>query len=129
MTNISFTRREEELMGFLWAYGEPLTASQILEKCEEHIWSDPYLRVMLRSLEKKGVIGYLEPETDAPIPARRFYPIITKEQYYIMLAERRGANPDGLLRSAAVAMVRDIGDNGKEEFLNKLEDIIEGLKK
>ena len=129
MTNISFTRREEELMGFLWSYGQPLTASQILERCEEHIWSDPYLRVMLRSLEKKGVLGYLEPDINDLSPARRFYPTITKEEYYIRLAENRGADPDALLRSAAVAMVRDIGENGKEEFLRKLDERIDSLKK
>ena len=56
-THLTLTKREEELMEFLWQQGEPLAANEILDRCKERSWSDRYLQAMLRSLEKKGAIA------------------------------------------------------------------------
>ena len=48
--NIGLTRREEELMDFLWEYDQPITSNNILESYDTSYWSESYLYVMLRPL-------------------------------------------------------------------------------
>ena len=128
MRKIAFSKREEELMDFMWKYGEPLTAMEILEKCEEHSWSDHYLRVMLRSLERKGVIAFDSLEQRRSQYARRFRTTISREEYYVKLAEEGGVNADLFAKTAVVALMRGSASEDKEELLKKLEEIIVDFK-
>ncbi len=51
INNIVFTKREEDLMDFLWQQPEPLTAYDMSEKGG---WSVNYLRVLVKLLEKRA---------------------------------------------------------------------------
>lgn len=124
--NNQFTKREEELMNFLWEYGKPATSKEMLELCQNRTWSESYLHVMLRSLEKKGAIeqcGFVQCGTQY---ARQFKCTITKEEYYVQLALDRGVNK-GIFAQVAVAMASKVKPKDKDELVQTLEEIIEEL--
>ena len=123
MRRIAFSKREEELMDFLWKWGEPMTAMDILERCEEHTWSDHYLRVMLRSLERKGVITFDSLEQRGAQYARRFRPAISREEYYVRLAGEGGVDADSFVQAAVAAKMRDKPEEA-DELLSKLKEIV-----
>ena len=56
MASLSLTKQEENLMNFLWDYGQPATSHDVMEKCATITWSVNYIHVMFRSLLKKGAI-------------------------------------------------------------------------
>lgn len=124
--NSQFTKREEELMNFLWEYGKPATSNEMLELCQNRTWSESYLHVMLRSLEKKGAIekcGFVQYGTQY---ARQFKCTITKEEYYVQLALDRGVNK-GAFAQVAVAMASKVKPKDKDELVQTLEEIIQEL--
>ena len=126
--SIQLTNREEELMNFMWEYGEPLTSNELQEKCTERSWSDNYLHVMLRSLMKKGLItpcGMVQYGTQY---ARQFLPAMTKEQYYVQLALERGVRQSDFVQ-IAVAMAKEIKPEEKSQLLETLESFIKELEK
>lgn len=126
MKNISFTKREEELMDFLWSYGEPITSNEMMELCKERTWSDSYLHVMLRSLQKKGAIeqcGLVQYGTQY---ARQFRCAISKEEYFVRLAMGKGVDKDSFAK-VAVAMAASKEDDN-EELIRTLEKIIEDFE-
>ncbi len=125
MRKLAFSKREEELMDFMWKYGEPLTAMEILDKCEEHSWSDHYLRVMLRSLERKGAITFDSLEQRGSQYARRFRCAISREEYYVRLAQEGGVEADAFAEAALAALIRSNTNEKKAGLLKKLEEIIE----
>ncbi len=127
MKIVSLTKREEELMNFLWEYGQPLASNEMLELCKEHSWSDSYLRIMLRSLEKKGAIvpcGMVRYGTQY---ARKFSCAFTKEEYYVQLAASRGVNAE-LFAKAAVAMAAQSDSKDQENLIQELEEILQDYK-
>lgn len=128
MTNsIQFTNREEELMNFLWEYGKPATSNEMLEYCVSRTWSDSYLHVMLRSLERKGAIEHCGLVQYGTQYARQFRTCLTKEQYYVQLAEERGVEKGSFVQFA-VAMAQKIKPDEKEELIHTLEEFIKELE-
>lgn len=124
MGRIALSKREEELMDFLWKCNKPLTAMEILDECEEHSWSDHYLRVMLRSLERKGLLVFDSLEQRGPQYARRFRCVVSREEYYVRLAEEGGVDVDIFVQAAIAALLRS-GTKGREEAFNKLKEVME----
>ncbi len=128
MQNVAFTKREEELMNFLWSVDEPLTGKQILERCTDRSWSDTYLHVMIRSLLSKEAIescGLVQYVTQY---ARKFRPIITKEEYYVQLAISRGVDPLPFLRQTGNVVI-DVATKGSKKLLKeKLERLIQEIE-
>ncbi len=125
MPGFSLSKSEERLMNFLWSENIPLSALEMVEKLRDQDWGEHYLRVVLKSLERKGAVECCGFEQRVNQYARRFCCALTKEEYYVQLAARGGVAPDALLRSAAVAMVEKGGDKGKEELIQELERLIE----
>lgn len=125
MPGFSLSKSEERLMNFLWSENTPLSALEMVEKLRDQDWGEHYLRVVLKSLERKGAVECCGFEQRVNQYARRFCCALTKEEYYVQLAARGGVAPDALLRSAAVAMVEKGGDKGKEELIQELERLIE----
>ena len=39
MASLSLTKQEENLMNFLWDYGQPATSHDVMEKCATITWS------------------------------------------------------------------------------------------
>ena len=56
MPKLILTKREDELMNFLWEMNQPLTVEEMIEKAGDHSWNETYLRTMLRSLENKKAV-------------------------------------------------------------------------
>lgn len=122
-----FTKRETELMDFLWSYGEPVTGNDILEQCKEHTWADTYLGIMLRSLEKKGAIRCCGMKLYGTKYARQFESAITKEEYYVQLARDNGVDMEAFAR-AAVGLVKKEAPEEQEALINELENIIQEFR-
>ena len=128
MQNVAFTKREEELMNFLWSVDEPLTGNEILERCTERTWSDSYLHVMLRSLSEKKAIESCGLVRYVTQYARKFRYTITKEEYYVRLAISGGVDPIRYL-SEAGNLVIDVATRGSKKVLKeKLEKLIKEIE-
>ena len=122
-----FTKREEELMEFLWAYGEPLTSYNMVALCKDRDWKDSYIHIMIRSLEKKGAIECCGAERSGIKYARKFRPAITKEEYYVQLALSAGVDRALFAKAAAGLVEKDHTEN-QEELIKELEAIIKEFK-
>lgn len=125
MDVIKLTEREEEVMNFMWEYGKPVTSNDILELCKKRTWRDSYLLIMLRSLEKKGAIkicGRVQSNTQY---ARLLKPALSKEQYYIQLAFKRGVDKKRFVQ-LAVSELCNSDKKDAEELIASLTDIANG---
>ena len=110
MKKIQLTKREEDLMDFLWDYGKPATSLDVLEHCKNITWSPNYTHVMLRSLLKKGAIE-----------------MISREEYFLQQAQKSGIDSKELLRTAA-ALAAHSDAKEREELVEELEHLIAELK-
>lgn len=127
MKKLTFTKREDELMNFLWDMDRPLIVEEMVDNAGEHAWEANYLRVMLQSLEKKGAVeccGMLRRNKQY---ARQFRPAISKEEFYTQLALNRGANTVSLFKVAAAA-VRDDEQEVSDDVIQELEEILKEFK-
>ncbi len=122
-----FTKRETELMDFLWSYGEPVTGKDILVLCKKRTWADNYLGVMLRSLEKKGAIRCCGMKLYGTKYARQFESTISREEYYVQLAKGNGVDVEAFAK-AAVGLVKEEKSSNQEELIQELEKIIKEFK-
>lgn len=123
---IQLTEREEQVMNFMWEYGRPVTSNDILELCTNRTWKDSYLQIMLRSLKKKGAIkecGRILYNTQY---ARILTPTLTKEQYYLQLAYKRGVNRQDFIQ-LAVSIANDMDPEGTDKLIASLSELINEL--
>lgn len=121
------TKREEELMDFLWEQGKPLAANEILAACSQRSWSDRYLQVMLRSLEKKGAIEACGTIRQGNHYSRQFRCCLTKEEYFAQLAQASGVN-SRLFARAVVSLAAESSPKEQEEVIQELERLLEEYK-
>ena len=121
------TNREEELMDFLWEQNKPLAANEILAECKERSWSDRYLQVMLRSLEKKGAIESCGMVRQGNHYSRQFHCRLTKEEYFAQLAQASGVN-SRLFARAVVSLAAKASPKEQEEVIRELEQLLEEYK-
>ncbi len=117
------TKSEEELMSFLWNYGKPLSVPEMLDICTEHSWSDHYLRVMLKSLERKKMVAVADFDHRGTQYARRFQCVVTKEEYFLQQAKGRGITVNDLVHTEAVAMIRSGDREGVAKLMSQLKEI------
>ncbi|MCH5352265.1 MAG: BlaI/MecI/CopY family transcriptional regulator [Acutalibacter sp.] len=122
--NIGLTRREEELMDFLWEYEQPITSNNILESYDTSYWSESYLYVMLRSLEKKGLLKQVEPLKYGAQYSRQFACAMTKEEYYVTLAAGKSHLDKNTFAELAVAMALRENKAHAPELIEKLERLL-----
>ena len=123
---IQLTEREEQVMNFMWEYGRPVTSNDILELCTDRTWKDSYLQIMLRSLKNKGAIkecGRILYNTQY---ARVLMPTLTKEQYYLQLAYKRGVNRQDFIQ-LAVSIANDMDPEGTDKLIASLSELINEL--
>ena len=123
---IQLTEREEEVMNFMWEYGKPVTSNDILALCKNRTWKDSYLQIMLRSLKKKGAIkecGRILYNTQY---AYLLKPTLTKEEYYVQLAYKRGVNRRSFIQ-LAVSIANDMEPEETDSLIDSLSKLIEEL--
>ena len=75
----SLTNTEKDILKFLWDYGKPLTASEIVELYPNRKWKASYIHLVLQSMLKKKVIQIEGFKPTTKNYARTFSPAITKE--------------------------------------------------
>ena len=126
--NIGLTRREEELMDFLWEYDQPITSNNILESYDTSYWSESYLYVMLRSLEKKGLLKQIEPLKYGVQYSRQFACAMPKEEYYVTLAAGKSHLDKNTFAELAVAMALRENKSHSQELIEKLEQMLKDAK-
>lgn len=125
------TASEEELMKVFWEAARPLTSVEIQEMSAGYSWNGSYVHVMLRSLEKKGMVRVCGVTQCGRQYARQFIPELTKEQYAARTVMSMGIGIGrGSIAAVAAALVNEAGrtDETEEEFIHQLEDMIEELK-
>lgn len=127
MASLSLTKQEENLMNFLWDYGQPATSHDVMEKCATITWSVNYIHVMFRSLLKKGAIKCCGMVQYGSQYARQFRCVVTREEYFSQQAKKNGMDIKSLLRTAA-AMAAQVDEKEQAELVEELEEIIAQLK-
>ena len=126
MKLIQLTEREEQVMDFMWEYGKPVTSKEILEFCKDRTWKDSYLLTMLHSLEVKGAIKRCGRVLYGTQYARLLKPAITKEQYYIQLAYKRGVDRMDFVQ---LAVCHDLDPDSTDKMIEMLNGLIKDLEK
>ena len=77
------TKTEKEILDFLWDYGSPLTASEIVELCPDRKWKASYIHLAVQSMLKKKVIRIEGMKPTGKNYVRAFVPAISKEAYLV----------------------------------------------
>lgn len=122
----SLTKSEEDLMGIFWEEKKPLTSVEILNIASDRSWNGNYLHMMLRSLQKKGLLEACGTVRYGTQYARKFIPLLTKEEYAAKIIVSTGIKSSSIAQ-VTVALAKEIGD--KEELIEQLEEIIQELSK
>ncbi|WP_230399515.1 BlaI/MecI/CopY family transcriptional regulator [Novisyntrophococcus fermenticellae] len=120
------TKSEEDLMGIFWEEKKPLTSVEILDIASDRSWNGNYLHMMLRSLQKKGLLEACGTVRYGTQYARKFLPLLTKEEYAAKIIVSTGIKSSSIAQ-VTVALAKEIGD--KEELIEQLEEIIQELSK
>lgn len=127
MVNPRMTKSEEHLMELFWESETPLTSVQILEITKDESWNGNYVHVMLRALEKKGLIQVCGMQQYGNQYARVFEPALTKAEYAAEFVTYKGlANS---LSEVTVALARKKGAKDNTEIIDQLQNMIDELKK
>lgn len=121
------TNSEEDLMELFWEKKEPLTSVDISEFSADRSWNGNYIHMMLRSLQKKGMIEVCGTVQCGTQYARQFVPIVTKEQYAAKLVMSKGIEKNSIA-AVTVAMVNEVNKADEEGLVKQLEEIIQELK-
>ncbi|PWJ49766.1 BlaI/MecI/CopY family transcriptional regulator [Faecalicatena contorta] len=126
MKDTHLTKSEEDLMEIFWQHETPLTSVEILEITKEHSWNGNYLHVMLRSLQKKGMIKVCGMLQYGNQYARQFEPAVTKAEYGVNLLLSKGLIDS--ISQVTVALAKSSENVDKKELISQLQEIIEKLK-
>lgn len=123
---ITLTKREEELMDFLWDSGEAMTSNDILEKCSGRTWSDSYLQVMIRSLLGKGMLEQVGMVRYGTQYARKFSCTMCREEYLVALAAEREMDKGTFAKAAVTMAVKGSGEN-RQALISELRKLLKEL--
>ena len=126
MADTHLTKSEEVLMNIFWASEHPLTSVEILEMTKDQSWNGNYIHVMLRSLEKKGLIKVCGVRQYANQYARQFEPAATKAEYAADFLISKGLTDS--ISQVTVALANKSENTDKDELISQLQEIIDGLK-
>ena len=77
------TKTEKDILEFLWNYGSPLTASEIVDLYPDRSWKASYIHLALQSMLEKKVIKIAGLKPTTKNYARTFSPAVTKEALLI----------------------------------------------
>lgn len=131
--NNLMTQKEEDLMEFLWNYGEPLTITEMAGLLDKEKWNQVTLFRLVKGLLNKGYLKIHGFEKNNTQYARSFIPSMTKEEYAAILLSERGIKSSSLGR-IAVAMLgtgkrKKVSQDEEDKLINELESIIEQIRR
>lgn len=122
--SINLTKTEHRILKVLWNADEPLSRKDIVER-EENL-KENTTNVLLKRLLDGGHILIADYIQSGKANARRYSPAISYEEYtaYQLLRNIEGTSFDVI---GLIAALID-GSNISDEAINKLEEIVQGLK-
>ena len=104
------TQTEKDILDFLWDYGSPLSAAEIVALYPNRTWKASYIHLVLQSMLKKNVIKIEGFKPTVKNYARTFSPAVTKEAYLVH-EMMRDLHPDReQLRSILVHLADSASD-------------------
>ncbi len=114
------SRSEQVVLDILWEES-PLTAAQIVERCEKsNPWSDKTIKTFLRRLQDKGAV--IAQKGDV----YRYFPALTKEQAALGKARQV---VDDMFEGSYWQMTAQFVKNGElsDDDIRSLRDYLNGL--
>lgn len=128
-------KREQRIMQILWEQeaGRALGVADFEEIGKGEKLSRPSIFKALQSLTDKGYIGVAGLEQVGTVYARKYEPLITREEYAAILLADSGIRSSSL-GSLALAMIGNDRDDKPDEekdaeLIRELEQVIERIKK
>ena len=118
---IKLTNSEKEVLDTLWKEGEPLTATEIVQKCTEKNWKPSYIHIMVNSLLKKEMIKVAEFKQTTKNYARAYVPTMPEEEWCANQLMDSMKKPEDIL-GVVKEMLDDINDLEELDKLQKLID-------
>lgn len=128
MSRILLSKSEEKLMNFLWKQDQPLTVQEMSVLWTDKTWTDHYIRLLLKGLEKKHAIECCGVEQSGRQYSRKFRCAITKEEYYSQTAIHNGVSFEELIHAEAAALTKAGDKEGMDDLVQKLESIIDEFR-
>ena len=122
---IKLPNSEKEVLDTLWKEGEPLTATEIVQKCTEKNWKPSYIHIMVNSLLKKEMIKVAEFKQTTKNYARAYVPTMPEEEWCANQLMDSMKKPEDIL-GVVKEMLDDINDL---EELDKLQKLIDQKRK
>ena len=128
--NDTLTAREEEVLGYLWDWNEPLTQNEMAERLADQGWNNVTLYKTVQSLSTKGFLEVVGLEKSTKTYARKLVPSLSKEEYYTSILMKNGLNTDSLanLTAAFIGVSKKSESEKKEAVIAKLEEIIASIR-
>ena len=121
------TKSEEELMDLFWKNGGALTSVDIMNADREYSYKKGYTHIMLRSLQKKGMIEVCGMEQYNNKYARQFRPTMTREEYIARKIMSKCPDMKSVAR-VTVTMAKEADQKNREELVEELKKMIEELE-
>lgn len=128
--NDTLTSREEEVLGYLWDWNEPLTQNEMAERLADQGWNNVTLYKTVQSLSTKGFLEVVGLEKSTKTYARKLVPSLSKEEYYTSILMKNGLSTDSLanLTAAFIGVSKKSESEKKEAVIAKLEEIIASIR-
>ncbi len=128
--NDTLTAREEEILGYLWDWNEPLTQNEMAERLADQGWNNVTLYKTVQSLSTKGFLEVVGLEKSTKTYARKLVPSLSKEEYYTSILMKNGLSTDSLanLTAAFIGVSKKSESEKKEAVIAKLEEIIASIR-
>ena len=79
----ALTKTEKEILDFLWEYGKPLSASEIVNLYSNRTWKASYIHLAIQSMLDKKAIKVDGFKQTTKNYARTFSPVLTKEAFLV----------------------------------------------
>ncbi len=120
--------RCEALLNILWEKKEAMSAQEILEESPEKMVNITYVHRTLNELLKKGLIKESGIKRYNTQYARLFSCAYSKEEYAAKIMKNMGL-PATAIGKVALALINDKSDDSiRQDLIDELNAIIEGLK-
>lgn len=121
------TTNESQLMEIFWKENRPMTSLELAEYANEADWKSSYIFIMLKSMQKKGMIETCGSVLRGNKYVRLFRPVLTREEYVARFASLMHLKKSSVSK-VTVALLEEL-DEDKDEVIRDLETMIKELKK
>lgn len=121
------SEKEELVMELLWMKNEPLTSVEIFQHFETQGWNEMSVYRAVNSLLEKNLLCVCGKELYRSQYARKFEPVLTKEEYIVhVLCRIKKSN----IAKIVMALVKEDEKegNGNDKLVAKLEAIIKEIE-